>query len=91
MGVSASRSVVATADNTSTGLKYVTGWSIEETAGATATVYLRDQSNTGTKFIRIKLAANESVNMEYSSPVMFSQICFVNISAGSVNMTVFGY
>ena len=86
-----SRWVTGTSSAT-TGFRTLTGFIFQETAGAVATVTVRDQSAGGILW-GVNLAAKETVGDQFGeNPVAseFGRDFYVSVDAGTVRWTVFG-
>jgi hypothetical protein len=75
-----------------TGKTYLTGFSVRENAGtpAVAAVVLHDgDADTDPGRIFVELDSNQSVNMNYDSPIAFKDGIFLEVESGEIDITVF--
>ena len=70
-------------------IKYVWGWSVDETAGAAVEMVLRDGSATGDIQAWVNVAANASANMSYFRPLYFSNGLHIVAASGAFTMRVY--
>lgn len=86
------RSVPATTTGRriSTSAGRLMGWALRETAGAPATVYLRDGRDAGGEIVvPLQLAANESTRDYFAGGLSLVDSLYLDVVAGSVEGAVF--
>jgi hypothetical protein len=69
----------------------VTGFHITETAGAAASVKLRNGSATGTVFVDVRLPAvvgGNSIHFAADRPLIFNKGLYVDVVTGTVTGTI---
>ena len=81
--------VAVVKDVTYIGVKYVWGWSVDETGGAAVELVLRDGGSGGDIVAWINVASNASANMSYFRPLYFPAGLHIVAATGAFTMRAY--